>query len=298
MAAKKSEILSINYIDMPKIKQAVLADPLAYRPEELVNLFKKHYTTLASASSSISKFKKQLSLLADPPPSSYLVQLRLPKKDQVALRAAYARQRDSRGSPEEILVIRHVAEILARARDMLHSHDWRDNLAAIFPLTGLRPIEVLRTLRFKKGKGPSRYTAWVKGFAKQGNNLGTVAREAGAAWRVKFFLAARTDVVAAVRRIRQNLKCEQGMTNEQISNKYGNKIGRTLKSVWGDLMDNPTAYKFRKMYALVSFEAQGEPEGFSLTRWASEQLGHCLTSDTVLAYVNARLEDTPDGWFP
>jgi hypothetical protein len=71
--------------------------------------------------------------------------------------------------------------------------------------------------------------------------------------------------MAALHRIRLALPSEDTLSNEQVSNKYGNKIGRILKEVWGGCDGHdPTAYNFRKMYAIASFKAVGEPAGVGL----------------------------------
>ena len=128
-------------------KAKVIKDYTKYSPLKIIKAIKAYYN-LASARTMISLFKKELKEKTTAP-DAYLAKLTLPVEDQHALRDQYAKLRDIRGTPEQILTIMYVDVILARAREWIQSLHADDNIAAIYVLSGHRFVEIFKTIRIR-----------------------------------------------------------------------------------------------------------------------------------------------------
>jgi hypothetical protein len=278
-------------------KRRVKRHPRQFQPTEIVEAFKQHYN-LASASSMLSRYKSELQRHPDLD-KEYLSQIKLSKVEQSKLRRDSERTRDSKGLPDGILRIEYVDIIFERARRWIKSPCIDDQIAGVFACTGFRPIEVLRTITIsKKLQAPhpekhANYYGCVGSFAKKGNNLGSEAKSEPDC-RNKLFLAPTTDVMNAVKRIREAFPTQGlGGSNMKISDKYSKRINRILKEKYADLFKthSPSAYTFCKLYAVASYNIVGRELGYSMNNWISAQLGHCLTGAQVLGYSNVHLSN-------
>ena len=90
----------------------------------------------------LSRFKKELSQLEDTPPSKYLDKIALKKSEYNEIRKTASATR--RRGALSVQIISNADAILIQAMQYIVSSDPNLLMAAIYPLSGLRLIEIVK----------------------------------------------------------------------------------------------------------------------------------------------------------
>jgi hypothetical protein len=138
---------TIQVVDMKETRHAILANWRAFTAAEVVRLHKIHYTNLRSAAVMLSRLKQELGSLEDPPGEEYLSKLALSKAQYNEIRKMNSESR-KRGAMD-VVTISNGDSIVLQAMRYITSSDPNLLIAALFPLTGMRPIEIAKMALFQ-----------------------------------------------------------------------------------------------------------------------------------------------------
>jgi len=238
---------------------------------------KRKTSALSSAQSYISRFKKLLAQRGAP--ASFLNGLHL-TRDEIR-RLNIEKNAAVHAGAIDLHEIKGDAVIMD-CRAFLRHENPILVVIGLACLTGRRMAEIILTAEFNppedKHFTSSRY--WT--------SLGGILKRRTKAEREKTrevpLLAPREDIVAAIRRVRDELPAS---TPAQVNAKYAKRISRAMRKycpVIGKL------HQFRKFYVLCCFQYFNE-RNCSLPRLASDYLGHKNLSQTVITYLNFRVTD-------
>jgi hypothetical protein len=84
--SRSANVKVITTLDLKSTKLQIIAAWQSYTPEQIIAIFRKHYTNLNSLSVMISRFKKQLEKLENGPPLEFLDKIKLSKKEYNEIR--------------------------------------------------------------------------------------------------------------------------------------------------------------------------------------------------------------------
>lgn len=216
-----------------------------YTPTKVVEIFRKQYPNIASLSVMLSRMKKDLASLKDPPDSTYLSQIALTKQEYRAIRSD---RRKKRGRPSSVQVIDNADEIVKQAlMHLLTSDDPKLLLAALFPLTGLRLIDVLKAVKFSgKLKDQER---------KQHSDFWACQQTRGGECSDRCFLAPYVYIKRALAIVRRQWPAEE-LTNVQVNLKYAKKIQRILQKSYPRVQGVSTTL-FRRFFSVYAYKYFG-----------------------------------------
>jgi hypothetical protein len=290
-----ANVVTVQYVDIKKTRQEIFANWRAFTPAGIVKVFKAHYTNLRSASVMLSHLKKELAALDDPPALDYLDKLALSKREYNEIRQLNSDVR-KRGALNVISISNSDLIVTQALQYVTSSSDPNLLMAALFPLTGLRPIEIARTARFKtplnNRQVHSDFWACQTRFAKRGTML-TKYNEC----RDRPFLCPYYLIERALRIIRARWPC-QNLTNREVSRKYSSTWQKILHRAY-PMLPGVTAKLFRRFFAVYSFNyfgksvfVGGESQS-SLNGYASWVLGHAALDSQVIAYSSLFLRPYP-----
>ena len=165
-----TNIIVVPNLDMKATKLNILANWRNYSPEQILNIYRSHYSNIKTLSVMISRLKKELSSLSPAPNDEYLTKLALQKQEynQIRAQATDVRKKESLN----VQVISNGDDIVLQALRYLVSNDPNLLYAALVVVTGLRPIEIAKVALFStKLNNTQNYPAfWAcqTRFAKRG----------------------------------------------------------------------------------------------------------------------------------
>ena len=277
------------------IRPTILRSWRHYTPQQVLSLFRHQYPNINTLSVMVSRMKKDLAGLPDPPHAAYLSEIALTKQEYRAIRA---RATDSRQRGAlNVQVIANTDDIMMQALRYLDSDDPKLVLAAIFPLTGLRPIEVVKIAQFsaklnQKQTHPAFWACQTQ-FAKRGTR-----KARGTDCRDRCFLAPFGHIERALQIIRARWPA-QHLTSVQVNAKYCKEFQRILQQCYPSV-PGANAKLFRRFFAVCAYKYFGQAAFLakassqsSLVGFASWMLGHANLEDQVLAYTSLVLEPAP-----
>ena len=275
--------------DLKKTKAHILANWSTYDPQKVVLVFLKYYKNLRSCAVMLSRFKKQLGALKPNVPQEYLKQICLNKQQYADIRrkATEARQKEAVG----VRVIENSDDILQQAIEYICSSDPKLLLAGIFPLTGLRPIEVAKIALFRTKLNNSvdqysEFWACQTQFAKRRISGFNDSRDR--CFLVPFWLIER-----ALEIIRKRWPCEN-LPNMQVNRKYATHWSNLLRRAY-PMFPQITAKLCRRFFVAYAYPHFKSNKGtrMSLNAFASHHLGHVCLADQVIANSSLCLEPAP-----
>ena len=254
-------------------------------PEEMIQAFKKKYPKISTCSYKLSLYKHELK--QQECPEQYLKQLRLTKDDYTLIRrgANAARAKDAAC----VRTITNADDIYGQACCLLLSDDPDKNLAALFPLTGLRPVEILRAATYCECD-PTK-TNYPKFAARQLTFAKRKSKENEARDRV--FLAPTTLILKALANVRMKYyPIIVNYTNNDIDKHI--KMKPILRKYLTTTDMNPRMLRrFFANLAFVHFSDFVPGQQASLISFCSHHLCHQILADEVICYSSMRLDPPP-----
>lgn len=292
--SKNPNVKVIEIVDIKATRQAILANWRGFTAAEVVRLHKIHYSNLRSAAVMISRLKGELGRLEDPPGEDYLSKLALSKAQYNEIRKTNQDSR-KRGAMD-VVCIANGDSIVLQAMRYITSSDPNLLIAAIFPLTGMRPIEVVKEARFSTKMNnqqdhPAFWACQTK-FAKRGTMITKYAECRDRPYLVPYFLVERALII-----IRKRWPT-RGLTNRQISRKFSSHWQKILQKAYPQV-PGITSRLCRRFFAVYSFHYFGKSvfiggeSQSSLNGYASWVLGHATLEDQVIAYSSLIIRPMP-----
>ena len=281
-------------VDMKKTRHDILTNWRSFTAADVVRLHKTQYLNLRSAAVMISRLKGELAALEDPPPETYLSKLALSKKDYNEIRAMSSEARKK--GAMDVVTISNGDSIVLQSMQYITSSDPNLLIAALFPLTGMRPIEIVKLALFqtKLNNNQEHQSFWAcqTRFAKRGT-MKTKYNEC----RDRPFLVPYWLVERALTIVRKRWPTKD-FTNRQISCKYSSHWQKILQKAYPQL-PGITARLCRRFFAVYSFKYFGKSvfiggqSQASLNGYASWVLGHATLEDQVIAYSSLIVRPMP-----
>ena len=285
---------TIQVVDMKETRHAIVANWRAFTAAEVTRLHKAHYSNLRSAAVMLSRLKGELAALEDPPPDTYLSKLALSKKDYNEIRAMNSDAR-KRGAMD-VVTISNGDSIVLQALQYITSSDPNLLIAALFPLTGMRPIEIAKMARFQTNLNNKQehqsFWACQTRFAKRGTMKSKYNEGRDRPFLCPYWLVERALVI-----IRKRWPT-RGFTNREISRKYSSHWQKILQKAYPQV-PGITARLCRRFFAVYSFHYFGKSvfiggeSQASLNGYASWVLGHATLEDQVIAYSSLIIRPMP-----
>ena len=124
-------------LDIKGTRLAILGNWRGYTPAKIVAIFRTHYENMRSLAVMLSRLKKDLQALEDPPPEEYLSKIALGKKEYNQIRKLNNDVR-KRGAMS-VHVVANSDAIALQAMQYLTSSDPNLLYCALLVVTGLRP---------------------------------------------------------------------------------------------------------------------------------------------------------------
>jgi hypothetical protein len=274
---------------MPTFVDQMLAQYSSHdKPEDVIEKFRQFYkekerlgrargtirrlSFISSLQSNLSKYKTQV-----PAPVEFKQKLHITREELNQL--IKERAHSVRQNSIDIVAI-DGDKFVRDCRELLTHPDFALKVIAVACLTGRRMTEIISTANFDPPQEPHStnliYWSCVTGMLKQ--------RGRNTCIDIPLF-AKRNEIVACVHALREQ---SQHLTAKD-SNKFASKrISRAMKKYCPEISK---IHNFRKLYALMCFVYFNQ-RNCSLPRLTSDVLGHHDISNTVLTYLNFRLENT------
>ena len=252
---KKPNTMFIEIIDMKQKRRDILENWRAFMPKQIVEWHKQHYSNLRSAAVMLSRLKGELGALEDPPPDDkFLSKLALSKKEYNEIRVQNSDAR-KRGAMD-VVTINNGDAIVLQALRYITDSDPNLLIAALFPLTGMRPIKIAKMARFQTTlNNKQEHQAWwacQTRFAKRG----TMTTKYNECWDrpflVPYWLVERALVI-----IRKRWPTKGGLTNREISRKYSSHWQKILQKAYQQV-PGINARLCRRFFAVYSFHYFGK----------------------------------------
>lgn len=261
-------------------------------PREVVGAFTEYYgkkydrdikngkrrklSCLSSIQTNLSQFKREMRELGAS--EQWLKGIHMDNKDTSSL--IREKSLNVRANSIDLTVV-NGDNMIKDCRKLLDNSNIYLQLIALACLTGRRTAELLFSTKF----GPpgethftdSKYWSCITGILKQRGEDRTKCRE------IPLFVS-RSRVNLALERVRANLPVSD---IKDVNKLYGKSISRAMKKYCPEIGN---IHQFRKFYALMCFHYFNERH-CSLPRLASDYLGHKTMSDTVLTYLNFRVDN-------
>lgn len=179
--------------------------------------------------------------------------------------------------------------IILDCRDIIRSSESPKyfKVIALAALTGRRLVEIMYTIKLNapklKHKTHSKYWCCFKGMAKQRGFDACIECP---------LLACRSDIQKCLKDVRSSFEAPPKQLSEAekrawINDKHGKPVSRCMRKYCSQV---GKLHNFRKFYAATAYRYHNDTDA-SLSRFASDVLGHRQTSSSVLTYMNFRISD-------
>ena len=283
-------------LDMKSTRLQILASWQSYHPQTIVSIFRKAYPNTGTLSVMLSRFRKRLGGVDNPPPEEgYLDQIKLSKKEYGSIRSQASQQRTKNSMA--VHVVSNCDAIVLQALQYLTSNDPNLAYCALLCTTGLRPIEILKVAKFstKLNNNQGDKQAWFacqNRFAKRGN-----VKSNYNPCRDRCFLAPFWMIERALSVVRKRWPVSH-MDNVQINRRYSSHLGIVLQKAYPQ-WPGINAKMCRRFFAVYAYEYFGKSffnEGSSqssLIGFSHWMLGHASLGDEAIAYQSLVLRPKP-----
>lgn len=226
---------------------------------------------LGNVQSNLSRYKMRVKA-----PPEFKKKLHITKEELAQV--ASERHNSMRKQSIDIVAI-NGDKFVADCQDLLIHPDFCLKVIALACLTGRRMTEIVSTVKLDEAKEKhftnSIYWACAKGLLKQRGEDKCVDIP---------LLAPRSSINACLRALRE--QCGH-IAAKDVNRLVSKKISRAMKKYCPEIGN---IHAFRKLYVLMCFHYFNE-RNCSLPRLASDYLGHKSMSESVLTYLNFRVEN-------
>lgn len=255
-------------------------------PEEIVESFRKRYVNKRSCSVMLSRYKQQLKREGTCT-AEFLKQLCLTQKEYTLIRELNQtrRQEDANNCQR----FNNGDAIIQRALRLVRSENPKDCFCGLVVVSGLRPIELVKTATFaptlRTQHMPAYWicqTAWAK------------RRDKFVEPRDRAFLCPFTVVKRAIDIVRKRWPCE-ALNNIQVNHQFSNCWLIAMRQRFKDLLPYITPRIMRRFFSTVIYHSFPKLDGklLSALASASHQLGHTVLADQVIAYSSIVVQPAP-----
>jgi hypothetical protein len=294
--AKESvNVMVIPSLDIKGTRLAILGNWRGYTPAKIVAIFRTHYENMRSLAVMLSRIKKDLTALDDPPPEEYLSKIALGKKEYNQIRKLNNDVR-KRGAMS-VHVVENSDAIVLQAMQYMTSSDPNLLYCALLVVTGMRPIEVVKMAAFstKLNNEQGDKSAWFAcqtRFAKRGTMKTNYNQCRDRCFLVPYWLVER-----ALDKVRRRWPVKH-LSNVAINRKFATHWGKILIKAFPQ-WPGITARLCRRFFAVYayhffskSFFMEGSSQS-SLIGFASWMLGHADLESQAIAYQSLMLRPQP-----
>ena len=132
---ESADVMVIPSLDIKGTRLAILGNWRGYTPAKIVAIFRTHYENMRSLAVMLSRIKKDLKGLEDPPPEEYLSKIALGKKEYNAIRKLNNDVR-KRGAMS-VHVVANSDAIVLQATQYMTSSDPNLLYCALLVVTGM-----------------------------------------------------------------------------------------------------------------------------------------------------------------
>lgn len=258
------------------------------KAEDVVNIFREFYQSqeqkakqkglirksswIASAQSALSKYKSKVNA-----PPEFKKDIHLSREEMIVCNNE--KSNTLRDHSIDIKTI-HGDEVVLDCRKLLKSKDVCLKIIAVACLSGRRMTEIISSVEFgppaEKHFTNLKYWSCVTGLLKQrGDNK---------CFDVPLF-EERDKIIEAVKEIREQT---QHITKENVNKLMAKKISSAMHKYAPQI---GKIHNFRKFYALMAFQYFND-RNCSLPRVASDCLGHKSLDESILTYLNFKVDNT------
>ena len=292
----QASVKVISSLDIKGTRLQILANWRSYTPDKIVAIFKTHYENKRSLAVMLSRMKKDLKALENPPEDKYLTGIALSKKEYNELRKMNNDVRKK--GAMSVQIIANADEIVLQALQYVTSSSPNLLFCALLILTGARPIEVAKMAAFqtKLNNEQGERSPWFAcqtRFAKRGNNMKAGYNQC----RDRCFLAPYWLIERALDKVRRRWPVKH-LSNVEINRKYATHWGKLLTKAFPQ-WPGITARLCRRFFAVYAYQFFGKSffmdgsSQSSLIGFSSWMLGHADLESQAIAYQSLVLKPAP-----
>jgi hypothetical protein len=293
--AESANVMVIKSLDIKGTRIQILGNWRAYTPAKIVAIFRTHYENQRSLAVMLSRMKKDLKAIDDPPPEEYLSKIALSKKEYNTIRKLNNDVR-KRGAMS-VHVIANSDAIVLQALQYMTSSDPNLLYCGLLVVTGLRPIEIVKMAKFStklnnEQGDKSPWFACQTRFAKRGTMKTKYNQCRDRCFLVPYWLVER-----ALEKVRRRWAVKH-LSNVDINRKFATHWGKILVKAFPQ-WPGITARLCRRFFAVYAYNYFGKSffmEGSSqssLIGFASWMLGHADLESQAIAYQSLVLRPVP-----
>jgi hypothetical protein len=289
------KVIVVAVLDMKSTRSEILGNWRNYTPAKIVGIHREHYQNQRSLAVMLSRMKKCLNDLEDPPDDKYLSEIALSKKEYNAIRQQNNDVR-KRGAMS-VHVVSNADDLVLQAMTYLTSRDPNLLYCGLLLVTGLRPIEIVKMAAFatklnnKQGEKDAWFACQTR-FAKRGT-MKTKYNQC----RDRCFLVPYWVVERALEKVRHRWPVKH-LSNVEINRKYASHWGKILVKAYPQ-WPGITARLCRRFFAVYAYHYFGT--GFfmdgssqsSLIGFSSWMLGHADLEGQAIAYQSLVVKPAP-----
>jgi hypothetical protein len=295
VSTETASVMVIPSLDIKGTRLQIIGNWRGYTPATIVSIFRTHYDNQRSLAVMLSRMKKDLKALEDPPNEEYLSAIALSKKEYNAIRRINNDVR-KRGAMS-VHVVANADDIVLQAMQYMTSSDPNLLYCGLLIITGMRPIEIAKMAAFstklnnEQGERGPWFACQTK-FAKRGT-MKTAYNQC----RDRCFLVPYWLVERALDKVRRRWTVKH-LSNVEINRKYATHWGKILIKAFPQ-WPGITARLCRRFFAVYgyaffgrSFFMEGSSQS-SLIGFASWMLGHADLESQAIAYQSLVLRPVP-----
>ena len=291
----QASVKVIASLDIKGTRSQILASWRNYTPDKIVAIFRTHYENMRSLAVMLSRVKKDLKALDDPPDDKYLSGIALSKKEYNEIRRMNNDVRKK--GAMAVQIIANADEIVLQALQYVTSSNPNLLFCALLVLTGARPIEVAKMASFQtklnneQGDRSPWFACQTK-FAKRGTMKAGYNQ-----CRDRCFLAPYWLIERALDKVRKRWPVKH-LSNVEINRKFATHWGKILVKAYPQ-WPGITARLTRRFFAVYAYHYFGKSffmEGSSqssLIGFSSWMLGHADLESQAIAYQSLVLKPAP-----
>ena len=274
-------------MDRTAIKQLLLTSHQTLAPADIVLAFTTMYPNTGTASSQLSRFKRQLKnqTITPIPSDEYLQALKLSTAEYTTLTTAYTQTRDEKSRNSRL--IEHPDLIAEVAQLLLQSDDFRELWPACIVVSGLRPADLLTVIVSGPNKKHEHEDFWV--------SISNVAKKKPGRETESFehpLLAPRWLFLRALGIVREYFLADPTLSKEELSLRYSSYWQSLVNTRFGFVGKNLTHVLFRRFFAKYAyhyFKSDFLPAAITEHGFISFALMHD-NNEPALAYGNIVLD--------
>ena len=294
-STESANVMVIPSLDIKGTRLQILGNWRSYTPAKIVGIFRRHYENMRSLAVMISRMKKDLKGLDDPPPEEYLSKIAMSKKEYNEIRRLNNDVRKK--GAMSVSVIANADAIVLQAMQYMTSSDPNLLYCGLLIVTGMRPIEIVKMAAFstKLNNAQGEQSPWFAcqtRFAKRGT-MKTAYNQC----RDRCFLVPYWLVERALEKVRRRWPVKH-LNNVEINRKFATHWGKLLVKAFPQ-WPAVTARLCRRFFAVYAYHYFGKSffmEGSaqsSLIGFCSWMLGHASLDEQAIAYQSLVLRPHP-----